>query len=232
MGEDMIETWFPTPIYYADLNPSDKDSAMMTQYLINFHQDKFSNLAKPGEDFTETARPNLTGDVYGDNQIASQKPFQWLNRQINYHLDKFLEKLGVPSQRFSYHVQKSWPVVIEDGGSVYEHNHSNANFSAVFYIQTEEGNDSGKIAFKSPNEILGNLPLRYNDNNKLNMSVVKYRAIQNRLILFPSALQHEVEIYSGSTPRYSVSYDLNVTVEADERDNEFCVTNPSCWVQL
>ena len=50
----MIETWFPTPIYYADLNPSDKDSAMMTQYLINFHQDKFSNLAKPGEDFTET----------------------------------------------------------------------------------------------------------------------------------------------------------------------------------
>ena len=51
----MIETWFPTPIYYADLNPSDKDSAMMTQYLINFHQDKFSNLAKPGEDFTETA---------------------------------------------------------------------------------------------------------------------------------------------------------------------------------
>ena len=103
----MIETWFPTPIYYADLNPSDKDSAMMTQYLINFHQDKFSNLSKPGEDFTETASTNLTGDVYGDNQIASQKPFQWLNRQINYHLDKFLEKLGVPSQRFSYHVQKS-----------------------------------------------------------------------------------------------------------------------------
>ena len=64
------------------------------------------------------------------------------------------------------------------------------------------------------------------------MSVVKYRAIQNRLILFPSALTHEVEVYSGSTPRYSVSYDLNVTVEADERDNEFCVTNPSCWVQL
>ena len=45
----------------------------------------------------------------------------------------------------------------------------------TFYIQTEEGNDSGKISFKSPNEILGICSLRYNENNKLNMSVVKYK---------------------------------------------------------
>ena len=233
MGEDMIETWFGTPIYYADLSPSDKDSAMMNQYLTNFHESEQSHLAAPGQYFSQSDRPNLTGDVYGDYQIASQKPFRWLNKQINIHMEKFLEKLGVQKDIFSFHAQNSWPVVVEDGGLVYLHNHSNAHFSCVYYIQTEKGNDSGKLSFTSSNSILESLPLRYTEQNNLNISTVKYKAVQDRLIIFPSELKHEVETYSGRTPRYSVSYDLTVTLGNNSQgDNEFCLTNPSNWVEL
>ena len=58
-----------------------------------------------------------------------------------------------------------------------------------------------------------------------------FSPLPNCLLLFPSDLCHRVLPYQGSSPRYSVSYDLAITM-APCKGREMRTPHPMDWVLL
>ena len=82
---------------------------------------------------------------------------------------------------------------------------------------------------------LGYLPISayVNDDDRSDAAQesIDYESIENRLLIFPSSLHHEVEPYKGEIPRYSVTYDIIITGKenTDEVDNEMSIIHPTQW---
>ena len=80
-----------------------------------------------------------------------------------------------------------------------------------------------------PNTLSG-LPIFHSKPTYGSSKTQKYDAVQNRLVIFPSTLNHEVLPYSGITNRYSISYDILITTRKES--GNFCLVNPKRWVKI
>jgi uncharacterized protein (TIGR02466 family) len=224
----MVDTLFPTTVYHVDLEPTDEVHDGMVKYIDRFYDKNIHNLGRV---------PSLTGEILGDSQIASEKEFYWISKQVSIHVEKYIELLGATLQPTDIHpgsdiyTPQSWPIVCTNGGGVGYHNHCQSHLSAVFYVRTEEGNDTGQLVVHSPEpNTLSGLPIFHIKNTEYNTRTKYYPAVQNRLIIFPSTLNHEVREYRGITNRYSISYDILITTRKDA--GNFCLVNPSRWVKI
>ena len=98
-------------------------------------------------------------------------------------------------------------------------------------IRTEEGNNTGQLRVHSPEpNTLTSLPIFHTGKTEYNAKTKYYDAVQNRLLIFPSSLHHEVTEYVGYKNRYSISYDILITTKKEA--GNFCLVNPSQWVCL
>tara|TARA_B100002019_G_scaffold96734_1_gene83275 strand:+ start:191 stop:856 length:666 start_codon:yes stop_codon:yes gene_type:complete len=216
-----IETWFPTSIYYDDLGPDEEVSYNMFSFIESFYEKKKD--LKPNFN-------NITGDVTGDYCIHNDSTFDWLNRQVSIACKAYLTALGIDLDYISFHIQKSWPVVcVGNGGHVNQHKHTNSALSVVFYVECET-NDTGKIVFLNPHDILVPVTPRTGTGNELSYTNCSYSPVKNRLLVFPSLLHHKVEPYYSDIPRYSVSYDIMVT--SNKMNNESMSSDPSLWKNI
>lgn len=90
------------------------------------------------------------------------------------------------------------------------HTHPGSLFSGVYYIKTPK--NSGNIQFKHPGSMgvqsywLGNI----NDLNPLNSCVWDIEPIENRLLIFPSWLEHQVLPNLNQKDRISLSFNLTL----------------------
>ena len=217
---------FPTPVLQVDLDPDDRTAAAMEAELQLFDRDVFQH-----PEFSD--RNNLTGDLLGDaglDQLHRSEAFQWLNQQLAVQTGCFLQSLLGPDHGLEVHIQKAWPVVCSRaGGSVELHTHRNAQLSAVFYVRTERGNDSGELEFQAPDDYFSHvMAIPFRDAAA---SGGVFAPKQHRLLLFPSDLRHRVTPYEGQTARYSVSYDLAVTTQSG-KGHEMRMPHPMDWVPL
>jgi len=211
---------FPTIIYETILKPPKHIQQKMVEYVRMFHEKRKC----------ENQYPNVLGDYLGDSNISNEKEFFWLNDQISLHTIEYLKGINADSSCVSLFAQKSWPVVCpKEGGAVYKHKHKNSCLSAVFYIQVEESNDTGNLIFYPPSDYHHlSIPIRYNLED---FYLSKHKVITNKLIIFPSSLEHEVSHYSGNSDRYSVSYDITI-ISNDLNHNENYIANPNLWTKL
>lgn len=222
-----IETWFPTSIYYEDLLPDEEVRNGMISYVDSFYEKNKHKIN------TSDHVGNMTGDVNNDFLIHNDPNFYWLNQKIANACKVYLDSLGVNSSNFSLYVQKSWPVIcLSGGGSVSQHKHKNSILSAVFYLQSEN-NGTGKIVFYTPNNILDCIVPKSSTANNLSFESCSYSPVENRLLVFPSNLEHSVENYKSTYNRYSLSYDIMLTANEDfEEDIESLIVNPSLWKKI
>lgn len=217
---------FPTPVLQVDLTPEAAVAAAMEAQLVTFDSEVFAH-----PEFSD--RNNLTGDLLGRaglDQVHRLEAFQWLNGQLALHVRGFLQELLGPAHGLEVHIQKAWPVVCaQDGGSVELHTHRNAQLSAVFYVKTEAGNDSGELEFRAPDDYFSHvMAVPFSDAS---VSGGAFAPKQHRLLVFPSDLRHRVTPYRGESPRYSVSYDLAITT-ASGQGQEMRVPHPMDWVPM
>ena len=230
-----IEYWFPTSFYYQDLKPPVNVRKEMYDYIKQYEE----NWICPdcNDPKCDRKRDNYTGDTSGDYNIANKKPFYWLNSQVKEHCKIYLhEAYGVDTNKIDLFVSKSWPVVCKDGGAVANHNHVNSHLSIVYYLQYDSNGEGGDLKIHMPwGNPLGYLPISayVNDDDRSDAAQesIDYEPIENRLLIFPSSLHHEVEPYKGEVPRYSVTYDILITGKEniDEVDNEMSIIHPTQW---
>ena len=232
-----VEHWFPTSIYFEDLEPSDDVRKGMYDYVKKYDDEWIC--PDCNDPSCDRKRGNFTGDTSGDYKITNKKPFYWLNYQVKKHCKIYLrDAYGVDTDKIDLFVSKSWPVVCgTDGGRVDNHNHINSHLSIVYYLQYDSESKGGDLRIGIPT---GN-PIEYLpigayrvDKKEIPFSGQKnvwYRPIENRLLIFPSSLNHEVESYKGDVPRYSITYDIIITgkADSDEFDNEMSIIHPTQW---
>ncbi|MAR06736.1 MAG: hypothetical protein CL862_06515 [Cyanobium sp. NAT70] len=217
---------FPTPVLQVDLQPDQSTSAAMQAELEAFDRNVFNH-----PEFCD--RNNLTGDLLGHaglDQLHRLQAFEWLNHQLAWQTNCFLKELLGEEHALQVHIQKAWPVVCSNkGGMIEPHTHRNAQLSAVFYVSTEVGNETGELEFQAPDDYFSHvMSVPYQDAA---ISGGVFAPQQHRLLLFPSDLRHRVMSYNGKAPRYSVSYDLAITTSIGQ-GREMQMPHPMDWVPL
>jgi uncharacterized protein (TIGR02466 family) len=224
----MIDYLFPTTVYQTDLDTPDDVHEGMVNYIDRFYNKNVQHVG-----FV----PSFTGEILGDSQISSEPEFSWVTKQVAVHLKKYIEEIGATLDPTDVHVgsdiyiPQSWPVVCTNGGVVGYHNHCQSHFSAVFYVRTEKDNDTGQLAVYAPEpNTLSGLPIFHHKPTYGSVRTKVYNAVQDRLMIFPSSLNHEVRTYYGETNRYSISYDILITTRKEA--GNFCLVNPSRWVKI
>ena len=102
-----------------------------------------------------------------------------------------------------------WAVVNGPGSSNRLHNHPFNYLSGVFYLQVPE--DSGSLIFHDPrpqSEVLS--PPKKQGENLHTAHRVTWVPKQNDLLIFPSWLQHEVEINNSQEERIVISFNIEL----------------------
>tara|TARA_R100000005_G_C4906433_1_gene146132 strand:+ start:27 stop:665 length:639 start_codon:yes stop_codon:yes gene_type:complete len=212
----MFESWFPSTIFYEDLQPPRKVKQGMLKYVDNFYNTHKGDLKE---------KDNLTGDVYDDYTIHRRPEFEWLNRSVSRHCKQYLEGIGADMSEVTIYAQKSWPVVCKkNGGCVREHTHGNSMVSAVYYLKTQV-NGTGNLIFYNSSKLF---PIPFDTSQ----SGCMYEPIEDRLILFPSDLKHSVDQYRGTENRYSISYDITLVSNPNSGSVEKMVIDPSLWSDI
>lgn len=211
---------FPTIIYDTVLDTPKHIQYQMIEYVRKFYTDK--------KEFYNP--PNFLGDYLGDSNISNEREFFWLNEQVSFHVKKYLEGINVKCENISLFAQKSWPIICpKNGGKVFKHCHKNSCLSVVFYLKIDENANGGDLIFYPPSHYSHlSIPVTYSLED---FYFSTHKPIENKLIIFPSTLEHEVSEYVGNTDRYSVSYDITI-VSNDLIHNENHISNPNLWTKI
>jgi len=105
----------------------------------------------------------------------------------------------------SFKITDMWSNVLKPGETHRPHTHSNNMLSGVYYVDAVEA--SG-IIFTDPRPQAGVIQPDVNKQILDNASVVKYDSATNRMILFPSWLQHYVPVNETNKNRISVAFNI------------------------
>ena len=200
----MMYNWFPVPIQCSIIQDFDQ------QKLI-------SSL-----NFSKTEDPSYFGDSKNIDQIHNKEVFSFLNKSIKENVKQYLNSLGCADQ-LNISVQKSWAVVLSKGGYVKKHNHPNSHLSCIFYLKVS---DSVIKFYRDDNHPLNNLPVKYNIDTIFNHQYGAFKPVDGMLLVFPSSLYHEVEVYEDTNERYSISYDIMLSYDTPQ---ENVMLTPSKW---
>ena len=98
-----------------------------------------------------------------------------------------------------------WSNVLKPSETHRPHTHSNNMLSGVFYVEAEQ---TAGIIFTDPRPQAGVLQPDVKEQFVDNASLIKYESATNRMILFPSWLQHYVPINETKSNRISIAFNV------------------------
>ena len=114
----------------------------------------------------------------------------------------------------NYTITTSWLNDHPPNHSAHKHSHANSMFSGVLYLDVPE--NSGSIIFEKPSAYRTIEP-KVNEWNVLNSRSWWIEPHKGMCIIFPSHLEHYVEVNRTQQHRYSIAFD--VMVESFEIEN-------------
>ena len=146
--------------------------------------------------------------------IDLEKIKQFCEQQLKI----YVEELIIPREEIEIYITQSWLNVNKPGEFHHQHSHSNSIISGVFYISTEKDD---MIKFTDPNhKVKGVLKIKSKEVNVWNIYRAACPSNSNELLLFPSWLNHEVDVNEKATKdRISISFNTFVRGPLGARKN-------------
>ena len=184
------EDIFPTSIYSTD-GVLDKSS------LVSIKQDIFNSYKKEPKTNWQSL-PNLhEQEVY--------KPL----------VDKIIEcgRRIFDGNKLVYSgfkITDMWSNVSKQGEFHRPHTHSNNYLSGVFYVQSDKSN-TANIQFYDPRPQADVITPSVTESTRYNSHIWFYPSIENRMLFFPSWLQHYVPTNNSELPRSSIAFNIMLT---------------------
>ena len=177
-----LNNCWPTPIYKTSIT-SDECNALVNEIMIS------ENIAAPQSDYDSAS---LTDRVPLLKTIAQQK-----------YTEFFKEVLDLDLENFDYHL-KSWLTGSMGGYNMDIHNHSGAQFAAVFYLLAEEKDAGGQLVMYDPRT---NANRGFNSEFQHMFSPIEHMPQSGDVLIMPGYVYHSVRQYYSSL-RLAVPVDI------------------------
>jgi hypothetical protein len=183
------------------------------------------------------------GEYLGKSYLHNDEDFSIFFKQLKSHITEYLTKLGFAADKLSYHVLKSWYVIISDLNGMEFHHHDGADLSFVYYVDVPE--DCANVRFlnqnfRNKNAIFNGIFISSDSeknfigdfNNPHTSHSYPFKPKEGSLLIFPSALEHGIERTDNPIKRYSIAGDIKFTLKKEILDYETGLVHPSLWKEL
>jgi len=194
----VVETWWPTPIYYSLIkNPVfDKIQSDFEKVYLDL---------KATNSFQHKAGWNPSSVMLSDTtflrSILDEYGLEDFKIELLDHVQNFIKHYGVKTTDIK--IKQSWMTLTTKGEINHTHSHGPADISGVYYFKTN--GEDGSIYFESTNKLLGASAM-FNPGAQ----TISYKPEVGKLILFPGFVEHGV--YENTTDNERVSVSFNIFV--------------------
>ena len=135
--------------------------------------------------------------------LQTVSTYNSLTEKVIYYSKNVFDTLHYKYDKFV--ITDMWSNVLKPGEMHRPHTHSNNILSGVFYVQSEK---SSGITFYDPRPQSNVISPTRTKSNLDNASIVNYESLENRMILFPSWLQHYVPTNITKSNRISIAFNV------------------------
>lgn len=198
------ESYFPTLVYYADLAEAASINASVRPHIYAWRARYPSGMAR--------SNAKELGAWHSATDMADRPEFRALADMVLASVAMIFADLGY-DPAFAPRIEGMWANINPRNAYNRGHVHPGTLWSGVYYVQAPEG--CGRIVFRDPRTaaqmllpVFAEAALRHEL-----WSEVSFAAMEGRIILFPSWLQHEVEpnlseLEPPAGDRISVSFNI------------------------
>jgi len=183
---------FATPIWIKDYSEEFDTSALL-------------NLCNKIKD-TDGGVINSNHNGWHSSHLAPEsfEEIENFSHHVINQAELFLDEIGYDNSIYMSYI---WFNINKENSLNIQHIHPRTMLSGVFYLSAPDG--SGDLIFhrtSTEDYILSNFNLRRHSLNTT--SIMKYKPIKNRLILFPAWIPHSVESNKTNEPRISIAFNI------------------------
>ena len=152
-------------------------------------------------------RSNLLGWHSKDFDLELEQPRFFVN-SIAPQLNSVLTDMGWDIKKQEVKITGMWAVINKKNSSNAMHIHSNNYISAAYYVKAPK--NCGDIVFYDPRFAATYRYPKISKTNKLNSNIVSFQPKEGMLVLFPSYLQHSVNVNKTDEERIVISFNINL----------------------
>ena len=200
MAVKSIDRLFPTTVTIFD-------NVLELEYIDSMLEDIIDSSKKVGRktNWQSNHNPNL-------HEHPKYKP---LGKKVLELSKEYIEDLKFEFD--DHYVTGMWYNILKPGEFHSPHTHSNNLVSGVFYLQTND--NSPAITFLDPRPQSSVLQPQAKEYNIFNSTMFFYPAKVNRMILFPSWLEHYVPQNDTKFSRVSIAFNVMLKGQVGRPDN-------------
>jgi len=183
---------FPTNVYVFD-------NVLEEEYIDSMKEDI---IKRTDSNFQENGGQD---DSSGDLQLRPK--YKALADAVKDGTKYVLNNLMYEYDDFA--ITGMWSTVLTQNSIHRPHTHSNNMLSGVYYVQSDK-DANAKIHFYDPRPQADIISPHVKKLTRENGHVWFWPSIVNRMIIFPSWLQHYVEPNPSETPRISIAFNMQL----------------------
>lgn len=189
-----LEYWFPTGIWYDNLNI---DNEPLKKFCLEEEQKHDSRVI------------SNVGGWQSDSQIIFNKVFKCIRDDVEQKSQVVHANMRIRDD-MEFKIVNGWININRSTDSNITHNHPGADLSCCYYINVPEGLYA-PIVFEDPRSTrLFTESGRYVEEIDQTFSVCEYTPENGKILFFPSWLKHWVRPSNSNEPRISVAMNLNL----------------------
>lgn len=137
--------------------------------------------------------------------LHQNENFSPLSDAILREMETIGQDLFQYEKEYAYEITQMWMSCLKPGQSHHPHTHHNTLWSGVFYLNGEE-NEFPSINFENP--FYRHFVLSYKKLNEYNCNNWQVPTKKDKLVIFPSYLNHWVNENNTDTNRISVAFNI------------------------
>ena len=200
MAKKSIDRLFPTTVTLFD-------NVLELEYIDSMLEDIIDSSKKVGRktNWQSNHNPNL-------HEHPKYKP---LGKKVLELSKTYIDDLKFEFE--DHYITGMWSNILKPGEFHSPHTHSNNLVSGVFYLQTND--NSPAITFLDPRPQSSVLQPQAKEYNIFNSTMFFYPAKVNRMILFPSWLEHYVPQNDTKFSRVSIAFNVMLKGQVGRPDN-------------
>lgn len=174
-----------------------------TTVLLDSLNRQFTDTEQAFFDKCAEKKIDNTGNKTSENNyVLDSEELKNLKDYLTVKLNEYLRIIINPKSDCHLYITQSWINYTEKGGFHHKHHHPNSYLSGVLYLNADKLKD--KIFFKKPTTSFFNIePKNYNLSNSENWY---FLTGTQDIIIFPSTLEHYVEVAPSDETRVSLAF--------------------------